>query len=732
VSVRDGEDPSAAPPNAAPFQARLIGAFALTDAEGGDRLPTLRKTRALIARILLAQGQVLPRQALIDFAWRDREAEQGRASLRQALYEARDLSAGAAPLLYASRDMVRSNPSVLQTDLDRLIAAAEADDLRTLATALEKGLQPLLADLDGISPVIDDWLAAEREAQRARLGAAMTAAAERAFDPGHPGTLAALLPVLRDLDPGGDLVARLTEASGGASPAQTRALSGAPIRRRGVTILAGGCAILLIAGLAAARWPPDLAHGRVMAVEPLTAATGDAPAQTVRLGLAGELAHTLGRNRAGVAVEQVGGSGVRWALPDLVVSGDVATIANRLQAHVQLRNARSGAILWANDFVGDPGHPDIVRAQIATTADAVINCALSARHGGKRISDEANRLYLTGCDFVEQYRLDEALEPFRQVVALEPGFARAWADLATTEVLTNDNADPARRAAAYSEAAAHARRALAIDANTDLAYFALAETTPGILNWQQRVDIFARGLKVEPGGSELNNGMAQELGRVGRTRDAITYYRRSMATDPLGPVKTASLFTALAADGQLDEAERLIDRALQLWPRNAVIWRDAFLVELRAGDPNRAEAMLEAPDRPSLRGSGEVEQARQWLRVRRDPTAKNIAAASATLLAEAVADPRQDPLPAALDIAELGQIDAAYRLALDPTGAIDENNDKLLFDNRLSRFRADPRFMALAARRGLTPIWQATKARPDFCAGANPQACGQAAVTDHR
>jgi tetratricopeptide (TPR) repeat protein len=730
VSVRDGEDPSAGPPSAAPFQARLIGAFALTDAEGDDRLPTLRKTRALVARILLARGQVLSRQALIDFAWRDREPEQGRASLRQALYEARDLATGVAPLLYASRDMVRSNPALLDTDLDRLIAAAEADDLRLLATALENGLPPLLADLDGISPVIDDWLAAEREAQRARLAAAVTAAAERAFDPGQPGALADLLPVLRDLDPGGDLVARLTEALGGASRSRVNALSGGPVRRRRVAILAGGCAILLIAGLVAARWRPGLAHARVMAVEPLTAAAGDVPAQAVRLGLAGELAQALGRNRAGVAVAQVGESGRRWARADLVVSGDVATIANRLQAHVQLRNARSGAILWANDFADDPGHPDIVRAQIATTADAVINCALSARHGGNAISDEANRLYLTGCDFVEQYRLDEALQPFRQVVALEPGFARAWADLATTEVFANSNADPVRRAAVYREAAAHARHALAIDANTDLAYFALAETTPGILNWQQRVDILARGLKVDPGGSELNNGMAQELGRVGRTREAIAYYRRSMAADPLGPVKTASLFTALAFDGQLDEAERLIDRALQLWPRNAVIWRRAFVVELRAGDPSRAEAMLAAPDRLGLRDAKEVEQARQWLRARRDPTAKTISAVTAALLAHAAADPRQDPLPAVLDLAELGQMDAAYRLALDPIGAMDENNDDQLFDNRLSRFRADPRFAALAARRGLTPIWRATKVWPDFCAGANPQACGQAATAD--
>jgi DNA-binding SARP family transcriptional activator len=715
VSLRDDEDPSAGPPDAALFHARLIGAFALLDAKGRDRLPTLRKTRALIARILLAKGEVLSRQALIDFAWRDREPEQGRASLRQALYEARDLAAGVSPLLYASRDMVRSNASAFDTDLDRQITAAETDDLGMLAAAFGKGVPPLLADLDGVSPAIDAWLAAEREAQRARLAAALTAAAGRALDRGQAAAWAALLPALRDLDPAGDMAARLAETCGDTSHP-----------RPAVAIGAGAAVVLAVAGLAAAMWGLGPARGRVMAVEPLKAAAADAPAQSVRLGLSGELAHTLGGNPAGVAVDQVGDSGVRWGRPNLVVSGNVATFGNRLQAHVQLRNARSGAILWADDFAGDPSHPDVVREQIATKADAVINCALSTRHAGKAvIGDEANRLYLTACDLIEQYRLDEALPPLRQVVRLEPGFARALADLATTEALAAYNADPARRPAAYREAAAAARRALAIDPNTGLADYALAHTMPGIADWQARVAVIARGLKVEPDGSELNNAMAQELARVGRSREAISYFRRSMAADPLNPIKTATLFTALAFDGQLDEAERLIDRALRLWPGSPVIWQRAFEVELQVGDADRAEAMLADLDRLGVRDAGEVEQARQWLRVRRDPTTGNVAAAKATLQQQATRDPGRDPLPEALGLAELGLTDAAFALALDSRNPRDEDNDKLLFDSRLSRFRADPRFMMLAAQRGLTPIWRATRAWPDACETPKTAACGQ-------
>ncbi|THD63011.1 winged helix-turn-helix domain-containing protein [Phenylobacterium sp.] len=515
----------------------------------------------------------------------------------------------------------------------------------------------------------------------------------------------------------------------GAGPRAERPMMGVPGRRTG---LLAAAALLMVCACAATAWGlrSNAVH-RVLSVEPLHAAGGDAPAQEVMLGLSGDLTHALVGNPAQIVVGQAGEASVRSKDVDLIVSGNVATIASRLQAHVQLTNARGGAILWANDFVGDPGRPDVLREQIATKSDAVINCALSTRHGGAaRISDEANRLYLRACDFIEQYRLNEALEPLRQVTVLEPRFARAWADLATTQALTVDGSDPARDAATFREATANARRALALDPKTGIAYYAIAQTLPGIANWQRRVDTIGQGLKVEPDSSELNNAMAKELKRVGRSDEAIVYYRRSMAADPLDPVKTATLFSALAFDGQTDEAQTLIDRALRLWPQNAIIWDQAFGVELKIGDPQKARAMLDDPQRPSLRDPDRLSFVLLWLRMRQDPSAANIAAVTAQLDARAAAAPGDDRLPDALRLSEMGKIDAAYRNALAAPGGADEENDGLLFRASATTFRRDPRFMSLAARRGLVAIWRATGVWPDFCAGPSaPYDCRAIAAT---
>jgi len=506
-------------------------------------------------------------------------------------------------------------------------------------------------------------------------------------------------------------------ASVGTAPAPSAKTPSAAVPRRRIQMLAGAAVLVICVGLAVAWRLHPSAPRRVLSVEPLQAAAGDAPAQAVRLGLSGDLAQALVANPAQIFVGQIGEPGARSSDADLILSGDVATLGGRLQAHVQLASARGGAILWANDFAGDPGRPDVLREQIATKSDAVINCALSTRHGGAaRIGDEANRLYLQACDFIEQYRLNEALAPLRQVTVLEPRFARAWADLATTQALTVDVSDPARAAAAFDEAIANAKRALALDPKTGLAYYAIAQSLPGIANWQRRVDTIAKGLKVEPDGSELNNAMAVELERVGRSSEAIAYYRRSMAADPLDPVKTAALFTALAFDGQMDEAETLIARSLRLWPQNAIIWDAAFGVDLKIGDPQKASAMLADPQRPSLHAPEKLSFVRPWLRMRLEPNAANIAAVMVQLDARATGAPRDDRLPDALRLAELGKMDAAYQAAAQaPPEELDEDNDGLLFRANATAFRRDPRFMTLAARRSLASIWRATRVWPDFC-----------------
>ena len=144
-----------------PRRATLLGAFRLSTPTGANLTPRARKTRALLAYLLLAPGPV-PRERLAALLWGDRGDEQAKASLRQALYELRDLATGPDPLLTVERDAVAARPSACELDTERLTNLARNGDLGALATALERANLDLLADLYGVDREFDEWLRAEQ------------------------------------------------------------------------------------------------------------------------------------------------------------------------------------------------------------------------------------------------------------------------------------------------------------------------------------------------------------------------------------------------------------------------------------------------------------------------------------------------------------------------------------------------------------------------------------------
>src|SRR5689334_16710390 len=92
-----------------PRRVALCGPFRVSDAHSRDLTPRGRKTRALLAHVLLTRGPVR-RERLAAMFWGDRGEEQAKASLRQALYELRELAAGPRPLLTVGRDDVAAAP----------------------------------------------------------------------------------------------------------------------------------------------------------------------------------------------------------------------------------------------------------------------------------------------------------------------------------------------------------------------------------------------------------------------------------------------------------------------------------------------------------------------------------------------------------------------------------------------------------------------------------------------
>src|SRR5688572_13697089 len=102
---------------------KLIGCVEAVDFSANDLLPPSRKPRALLAYLALHLGEWVPRSRLTRLLWDRVPEEQGRASLRQALYElARTMGSLFAQVADVERERLRLKPDTVWVDALKVAA----------------------------------------------------------------------------------------------------------------------------------------------------------------------------------------------------------------------------------------------------------------------------------------------------------------------------------------------------------------------------------------------------------------------------------------------------------------------------------------------------------------------------------------------------------------------------------------------------------------------------------
>ncbi len=135
----------------------MLGGFELHGADGGDLTPPGKKLRALVALLALAPAAGWPRERLTALLWGDRDEEQARGSLRQALAELRRILGDS--ILLTDREMAAFDPAAARADAVEFAHLAAAGDLEQAAGLYRGDL------LDGVSlpdAGFADWLLVER------------------------------------------------------------------------------------------------------------------------------------------------------------------------------------------------------------------------------------------------------------------------------------------------------------------------------------------------------------------------------------------------------------------------------------------------------------------------------------------------------------------------------------------------------------------------------------------
>jgi serine/threonine-protein kinase len=168
--------------------------------------------------------------------------------------------------------------------------------------------------------------------------------------------------------------------------------------------------------------------------------------------------------------------------------------------------------------------------------------------------------------------LERSRTAFEKAIALDPGYAPAWAGLAQATFWISDRLTKlANIREGYDRAVAAADRAVALGPELGEAY-AIRGFLRAIVRWDwngARSDL-ERALRLNPGDAEIHFLYARHvLQQMGRPAEAVEEAKRATELDPLDARAWGTYVWMCAADGQLDRALRATDRVLEIHPEEA-------------------------------------------------------------------------------------------------------------------------------------------------------------------
>ena len=283
-----------------------------------------------------------------------------------------------------------------------------------------------------------------------------------------------------------------------------------------------------------------------------------------------------------------------------VLEGSVRKAGNRLRINAQLVNVADSAYLWSETYTRQLEDVFAIQDEIAQNIVKALRVILSEKE--KRAIEKAPTAdvkaydyYLQGRQFFHQLRrksLEFARRMFARAIALDPGYARAYAGLADCCSLLYTRWDAST--ANLEEADKASRKALKLD--PDLAEAHVARGLAVLLGKQYELahQEFETALRLSPNLFETHYFYGRACREQGMLAEAARLFERAAQLNPAdyqAPLAAANVFAGLGRPAESAAAYRrsleLIDKHLQMHPDDARALYLGAIASCRLGDRDR-------------------------------------------------------------------------------------------------------------------------------------------------
>ena len=285
---------------------------------------------------------------------------------------------------------------------------------------------------------------------------------------------------------------------------------------------------------------------------------------------------------------------------DAVMSGRLVQRGDDLNISVQLTDARSQKLIWAEQY--DRKMSDLLATQreiAATIADKLqLKLAGDQKKGITKkytTSNEAYRSYLEGRFYWNKRtaeNLDKAIAQFQQAADADPSFALAYVGLADCYLVLEQYAGRPS-SGTLPKARAAALRALEIDDS-----LAEAHASLGMVNYQlwqpaEAEKEYKRAIELNPTYATAHHWYSLLLTGAGRSDEAMAEIERAQQADTLSPIVAINVGGQLLQRGDFDAATVQYHKALDLNPNFPRAISDLGLIDAKRGHEQEAIAQLQ-------------------------------------------------------------------------------------------------------------------------------------------